>query len=453
MDELTPRRRQRGGAAVAAPATAELRLVQKATTAGVVARFMFGFFVVLCLAVLAWPTLPRRYESTATIVLRPTDREGQSDSVQSMRQPLDENAIQSEVDMIGATSVIDTVLAKHGIAADPEFTAPSLIGRVKAWIRPGEGAVVLDDSALRRRIRAHMVVGRDRKSYTVRVGFWSSDPAKAFEVARTFLSAYLDDQISRKRKAAEMLFGWLEQRAEVMRTKQDASARAVSEFVTQSGLIDRGAQISLDAQLTALSTEAAQARARAIDASTRSAMLASMQKSGTLDGAPEVLASTTIQALKQNLTAALGRTVVMSPEFKSVTDQIAAESDRIVRSAEAEARNWIRREAALQEQIKAIRGMMIVRQQAEMKLERLQQEAANDRTVLAEALTRMKGQAAGEGAQRADVEVISAPETPAEPSFPSLPLYAIGSLLAACLAGLALNWRPLLARSRRVLAA
>ena len=104
---------------------------------------MFGFFVVLCLAVLAWPTLPRRYESSATIVLRPTDREGQSDSVQSMRQPLDENAIQSEVDMIGATSVIDTVLAKHGIAADPEFTAPSLIGRVKTWIRPGEGAGVL----------------------------------------------------------------------------------------------------------------------------------------------------------------------------------------------------------------------------------------------------------------------------------------------------------------------
>jgi uncharacterized protein involved in exopolysaccharide biosynthesis len=238
-----------------------------------------------------------------------------------------------------------------------------------------------------------------------------------------------------------------------MRTKQDASARAVSEFVTQSGLIDRGAQISLDAQLTALSTEAAQARARAIDASTRSAMLASMQKSGTLDGAPEVLGSTTIQALKQNLTAALGRTVVMSPEFKSITDQIAAESDRIVRSAEAEARNWIRREAALQEQIKAIRGMMIVRQQAEMKLERLQQEAANDRAVLAEALTRMKGQAAGEGAQRPDVEVISAPETPAEPSFPSLPLYALGSLFAACLAGVALNWRPLLAKSRRVLAA
>jgi hypothetical protein len=54
----------------------------------------------------------------------------------------------------------------------------------------------------------------------------------------------------------------------------------------------------------------------------------------------------------------------------------------------------LRRETALQEQIKAIRGMMILRQQAEMKLKRLQQKAASGRTVLAQ-VTRPRSRAPG----------------------------------------------------------
>ncbi len=164
-----------------------------------------------------------------------------------------------------------------------------------------------------------------------------------------------------------------------------------------------------------------------------------------------MLASTTIQALKQSLSNALGRTVVMSPEQRAVTEQIAAESNRIVRSATAEGENWTRREAALQGQIRAIRATLTERQRATMVLERLQQEAASDRTALADALTRMKGQTASGGAQRTDVEVVARPETPRDPAFPSLPLYGLGTLLAACLAGAAMNGMLLLGRARRFL--
>ena len=84
-------------------------------------------------------------------------------------------------------------------------------------------------------------------------------------------------------------------------------------------------------------------------------------------------------------------------------------------------------------------------------VERLQQEAANDRTALSDALTRLKGQTASGGAQRTDVEVVSRPEMPRAAAFPSLPLYDLGTLLAACLAGAALYGRLLLGWGRRFL--
>lgn len=453
MDDLTSRRIPPFDQAVRfLPGDLPRREAQGAAKASAtVRRFLAGFFLVLCVAAAAWPVLPRRYEAAGSVILRPTDREGQSDSALAMRQPLDDNAVQSEMDLVSATSVIDAIIARHAVAADPEFAGPPILARLTRWAGWAPDPAAPTEADLRERVRRHLVVARDRRSYTVRVGFWSADPAKAEAIAQTLVSTYLDDQVARKRRAAEALFQWLELRVGLIRAKQQASAGAVEAYMARSGLVDRGDQISLDAQLVTLSQEAALARARSIELTTRAATLAALQAANGLDGAPEVLASTTIQALKQSLSAALGRTVVMSPEQRAITEQIAAESNRIVRSAAAEGENWSRREAALQGQIRAIRATLTERQKATLVLERLQQEAASDRTALAEALTRLKGQTASGGAQRTDVEVVSRPEMPREAAFPSLPLYGLGSLLAAFLAGAAMNGRLLLKRARRFL--
>ena len=449
MDDLTSRRIPPFGQTVRfLPGELHWR---EAKASAIVRRFLAGFFVVLCVAAAAWPFLPRRFEAAGSVILRPTDREGQSDSALSMRQPLDDNAVQSEMDLVSATSVLDAVIARHALAADPEFARPPLLGQFAYRVGWMPDPAAPTQAELRESVRRHLVVARDRRSYTVRVGFWSADPAKAEAIAQTLVSTYLDDQVARKRRAADALFQWLELRVGLIRARQQASAQAVEDFMARSGLMDRGDQISLDAQLVTLSQEAALAKARAIELTTRAGTLAALQAAGGLDGAPEVLASTTIQALKQSLSNALGRTVVMSPEQRAVTEQIAAESNRIVRSATAEGENWTRREAALQGQIRAIRATLTERQRATMVLERLQQEAASDRTALADALTRMKGQTASGGAQRTDVEVVARPETPRDPAFPSLPLYGLGTLLAACLAGAAMNGMLLLGRARRFL--
>jgi hypothetical protein len=152
-------------------------------------QFCGGFILVILCAGIAWPLLPRRYESTASVILRPTDVYGRMDSVQSLGHPLDDNAIQSEMDIIGSPTIASAVIAHHNLANDPEVAGdPSRLSRrfleglyrvapiMSEWF--GDLRQV-SDAGLREQLQKHLSVSRDRRSYTVKMGYWSSDPAKA----------------------------------------------------------------------------------------------------------------------------------------------------------------------------------------------------------------------------------------------------------------------------------
>ncbi len=82
-------------------------------------RFLTAACAVLTVCALAYPVIPRRYEASAAVVLQPTDLDGQAD--RTLRQPLDENALQSEVDLITAPALADRVIEANGLRGDPEF--------------------------------------------------------------------------------------------------------------------------------------------------------------------------------------------------------------------------------------------------------------------------------------------------------------------------------------------
>ena len=393
-------------------------------------RFFLGFSVVVAVFAIAWPFLPRRYEATTTIIFHPTDPESPSDSAQLLRQPLDESAMQSEIDQIASPTLAAIVLAQHSLAADPEFN-----GGWKSWF----GLSGATDVDLRQRLLARLSVSKDRRSYTVKFGFMSSDPVKAAALTDTLLKAYLADQLARKRKAIDNLTGWLTEQVDMLRAKSDASQLAIKDFLVQSGLIDAGATISLERELSTLSTEAALAQSRSADRQARANALSDLQKTGKLDGAPEVVASPLIQNLKERMATQ-----------RSIEEQIAAEGDRIFRAAKTEARVSMEHQAALQNAIKTIRDEMIKRQYSELRLAVLRRDAESDRTALDRALVHLAGQTARANAVIPHVDIIVPPEVPIRPVFPN-PLFAIlGTLLAGCLAGAAMIWRPIFGWARRV---
>jgi polysaccharide biosynthesis transport protein len=414
------------------------------------ARFLMGFCVVAVTSAMVWPLLPRRYESTAAVILHPADAEvsSASESPQFMRQPLDENAIQSEIDRIGSPALLSAVIAQHHLAEDPEFR-----GGVITWLKRklfGESAA--SETVLRRRVQDHLTVFRERRSYTVKFGFRSSDGVKAAAMARTLLNAYLADQLARKREVINGLTSWLSERADRLRAKAEESQQAVEDFLVQSGLMDKGADIALEHELATMSSEAALAQSRAMDAQTRADALSELQKAGKLDTAPEVLASPLIQRIKEKISETRSAISPVNVPQKAIEAELAAEADRILQGVKTEARTSAQRAISLERAIKKIRDEMTERHAFELRLAALRQEARADRKALDDALMRLKAETARANAVRPDVDVIADPEVPTSPVFPNPLLAILGTLMAACLAGMALIWRPIVGWCRRLLA-
>jgi polysaccharide biosynthesis transport protein len=194
-----------------------------------VLRFFTGFCIVVAASAIAWPFLPRRYESTATIILRPADAETSSESTQFMRQPLEESAIQSEIDRIASPALVWAVITQHQLAADPEFN-----GGVISWLKQRLfGQSSASEIDLRRRVLERLTVSRERRSYTVKFGFRSSDRFKAAAMAETLFKAYLADQLERKRELIANLAGRLSERTDRLLAKWVSSQRAVTDFLVR----------------------------------------------------------------------------------------------------------------------------------------------------------------------------------------------------------------------------
>ena len=357
---------------------------------GNVGRFVAGFLLVVFCAGAAWPLLPRRYESTASVILRPTDAQGRLDSVQSLRQPLDDNAIQSEMDIIGSPAIASGVIAHHNLADDPEFAGnPDSLSRrflkslygvlpiASEWFGDLKG---VSEGELREQLQKHLTVSRDRRSYTVKMGYWSSDPVKAAALTDTLLNTYLSNQLTRKRGSAEQHSAWLIERVEELQARYENSERAAREFGLGSDLTNGTLLNSLEAQLSVLSQEAAEIRSKIIAATSQSE-------------------STLSQRNKPPMAAAV------------VPGSISPVQTLDVRALEL-------RLAVVDKALRAVREETTERHLANLKLESLRREAAIDKEQLDGALVRLKEQEPRTSSVGPGVEIIARPDAALRPNFP-----------------------------------
>lgn len=404
-----------------------------------ITRFTLGFLSVALVSAAAWPFLPRHYESFATVVLVPNEGDEGTAAVRLPKAVPDDNETQSDVDMISSPILAATVVAKNQLMNDPEFASPGLLSQVARSIpilvKLLAPEMPVTTESVRMELQRHLEVARDRRSYTVQFGFWSSDPRKAAALTRSLLEAYGAMRADRKRAAIRRITGWLEDRVAVLRRESERSHEAVRVFMDKTGLIDAGAQTSLESQLATLSADLAQVNSKEIEAATRARMLEAMSAAKTVQNAPDVLASPSIQKLKEAMSAAMAKPGAWAPEAKEIASQIAAESDRIVAGAAAEARAWTERGALLKADLASIRVDLTKRARARTRLDDLLREAKADEAVLAESLVRLRGQTSMTLAIAPDIDVIALPEPAQRPAFPNALLAMAGTLFAGSMCG------------------
>lgn len=429
----------------------------------------------------AYPHLPKRYEASALVLLRPTGQDGHGDWNRSVSAALDESGIQSEMDMLGSRAFAAEVMSRHGLVEDAEFN-PSRRAE-NAWLQDRKRALSLaaagalaalgldplafgeraaqagdEEREVQRRLLERLSVRRDRRSYVMKVGYWSADPDKAAAMSNTLVAAYLEGQLGRKRRAQQSVADSVGQRVAALGRQHEASESAVHKYLAESGLVDGSMQASLQQQLATLSAEVALAHSRAVGAQTRARSLTDLQRAGELDTAPDVMASPVVQHLRERLAglsanvggpSGIGPVSAPLPALNELRQSVGAEALRIMRSAQAESAVMQQREAALRAEVARVSAELTRRQIAERKLDALRREASADRTALEGAMARHKAELGRSEVLRPDAEVVALAEPPLRAAFPNAAMAAFGTLTMALFAAALSVAGPLLRLRRR----
>ena len=285
-------------------------------------RFLVGFGAVVATVLIAWPLLPRRYEASSSVILHASE---QDKAHTGLKQGiLDGGAIQSELDRMSSPLIVDLAISRLGLASDPAFSGPGMVSRLLASVVPGRRPAQPDLSKLRDTLRERIAVVRERRSYTLKLSVWDRDADRDAAIANALVEVYIQDQIGRKREAIEAQTRRLEQRAGLLRGSHQASHEAIRAFMSETGISDRIDGSELQGQLTTLSSELAQARARAIEAGVRFEALTRMQQLGVLLNAPEVVSSPSVQRARDMYAAARAKPANLAAETNGLQAQVKA---------------------------------------------------------------------------------------------------------------------------------
>ena len=379
-------------------------------------RFAIGFAIVLAVGILSWPNLPRRYESSAALILRPTNELGQIDPALSLRQALDDGAVQSEIDAMMSTTLVGKVVSNLKLTDDPEFKGGQSALRTKlldplmrlvgsealASMPPTYGDVI-------RQIQDRLTVTRDRRSYTIRVAFSANEPSKATMMTNGLMDAYLDYQKERKRTSIELINAGLKRQLVDLTTRQADIQRGLQEIV--NGPENR---LSADpATIIRLVDALGLERARL---TSRKAELAASIEKGSVPAATASTLTDTL-ATQKALRAEDERLDIQRRVLDAEVERLTVEA-RLRTDSETRA-NLLRTEiASLTSQTSTLRARIAV-----------------SNTAAVEATP--------------DVEIIAKATVPLQAAFPNPLLTGLAILLGGLIAGCAMIWPTLKKTFRR----
>jgi uncharacterized protein involved in exopolysaccharide biosynthesis len=398
--------------------------------------------IVLAGSIAAYPLLPRIYLSTASIQIRPTSREGATTWDQSVAEALDDNAIQTKVDILSSQPMQQRVIATHNLLTDPEFNPalhPSWLRRQAdqlPWLAPWLPGKRSDRTLVENQLAKNLVIKRERKSYLLQVGYQSYDPIKSATLSNSLVDGFLEEQIGRRRDTHQHILAALHNSVEGLEQQYHRDEAAEHDFAISSGLVHIGERDSLQQQLVALSNGLGEARRRSVDTANRAMMLTNMQRSGRLDATSDTLNSPMFQRLHELLvelsTGTHGESAVVTGAAPATVAQLRAtlaqEEQRLVSAAQNDAAVAAQNEIQLHLELAQIDAKLVGWRTKEWRLDELHRVVQTDLNSIDAANQRYNTEAGRGDALQPDVEIVAPAMVPDRPRFPQPLLYAGGTM-------------------------
>ena len=312
--------------------------------------FMMVLAAVIVTAIAVALLVPKRYTSSATLLVDARDEQVMSPTRMSARERA--GYMSTQIDLIQSGRVAAQVARDLKLAQKP--------GAREAFERDTGGVGTIEDwiaAGLLEKLKVETTAGN-----VITITYASSDARNAAQVANAFAKAYLDTSLALRTEPTREAAEWFEKQMKEMRAQVNQAQTRLASYQKAKGITYADERSDTEgARLAELSTQYMAARNATYDAQTRYKQAAEALPTATADAIPEVLANAHVLAIKADLQRAVARLEQMSSdlgpnhpayqrtaaEIEGLREQGRAEGKRIVTSLGSAAKTAQKREEEL----------------------------------------------------------------------------------------------------------
>ncbi|MGD9925508.1 MAG: GumC family protein, partial [Pseudorhodoplanes sp.] len=353
----------------------------------------------------------------------------------------DNAAIASQVEVLRSTELLGAVFASEGIARDPEFSRPSLIGGMLGLLRGDSRAP--SESAIFENFRSRVSAQRQGQTYVIDVRFRSENPDNAARIVNAIVKRYAANEVGERNQASADASKVLENQIAALREKIYAAENAVEAFKAKHGIVQLGeGRTLLRSQIDKFSEQLLKTQEQARLAENRyQQVLAAGTSAAALGEIQKIVSSSTIDELRKGYhqrnvefaraQAAFGKN---HPEFQLISSEMArfenlirAEVRRIITQLKAERDLANSNVTKAEAELARMHAKFDQSNQEEVELRQLEREAEASGKVLEQFLRRTREIGEPDQFQRPKARVISAAVPPDSATWPKPMLLLSGA--------------------------
>lgn len=391
---------------------------------------------------------PQLYEAAVLVLINAgRDQILPTQKLVSEQTGSDVPAIASEIEILRSREILATVSERLRLDQIPEFNWRAA-EKPPAPASPQEIETTVV-SALTHKTE----VFRRGQSFVLELRARARDPELAARIANTWAETYRASQVAAQRDGADRAKDWLSDRLNELRNEVSAKEAAVEEYRVRSNLLSVQGGSLTEQQIEEIQGSVLAARADLAEREARLRQVRQLGSSGrALDTVGIVLQSSTIASLRareseldRQLADLRGRyldehpaVVTAMAERNQIAQSIQAEIARVSQSLENDVDVARTRLATLESSLLSARQQLATNSDALVRLQELERDAAAPREEYEALLRRVNEVANQRSLQVSDVRVVSPAVKPARPTSLSLwKVLALGLVLGFGLAAAA----------------
>jgi len=380
------------------------------------------------------------YTATSTVLVDPR-RASVVETNQSVLSNFgtDDATIESQTLLIQSVAILERVVEKLKLTADPEFMPkPGLldpIRRLFSTAGPSDGAGP-EDAARARSVeilKRRMKVTRQGTTFLVDIAVSSESPQKAATIANAVADAYFNEQVRAKYDATRIAANWLNGQIDELKSRVVASEKAVEDYRSANNLtVSQGVTLN-DQQITDLNNKLIAARVQTAEARAKYEQVQDIAKAGgDPGGINAAISSEMITKLRTQYADIAKNEADLSSKYgarhplvanvraqrRDTQKLINEEIRRVLDSTKHDYEVARSRETSLQQNLDQLQGVSTSSGQAQVRLRELQREAEANRTLYESYLARSKEATAQESLEMPDSRIVTKASIPIRPSSP-----------------------------------